>query len=42
MTSHLKNAAFVLAVVVAVAVFQKKVMAIPVVGVYLPGGPATA
>lgn len=39
MTSHLKNAAFVLAVVAAVYVFQKKVAVIPVIGAYLPGGP---
>ncbi len=38
MTSHLKNAAFVLAVFAIVFAVQKNGMAIPVVGKYLPGG----
>ena len=38
MTSHLKNAAFVLAVFAIVFAVQKKGMKIPVIGEYLPGG----
>ncbi len=38
--THVKNAAFVLAVVAACFLIQRKVMAIPVIGAYLPGGPA--
>jgi hypothetical protein len=40
--NHLKNAAFVLGVFAVCYVVQKKVMVIPVIGAYLPGGPATA
>lgn len=38
MTSHLKNAAFVLAVVAVCYAVQKHGFKVPVVGAYLPGG----
>ena len=38
MSPYLKNAAFVLAVFAAVAFVQSNVMAVPVMGKFLPGG----
>ena len=38
MTSHLKNAAFVLAVVGIMFAIQKHGVKVPVIGAYLPGG----
>jgi hypothetical protein len=38
MTSHLKNAAFVLAVFAVAYAVQKHVKVLPVIGAYLPGG----
>lgn len=38
MTTHLKNAAFVLAVFAIAYAVQKHGMKVPVIGAYLPGG----
>jgi hypothetical protein len=38
---HMYSALMIIGVVAAVAAFQKHVMAVPVLGAYLPGAPNT-